>query len=244
MPDKVLAACEAVYPLMVKAGIPMMITPYSRAFSYLHMPTFMREQDFEKFWWPTFLRMCNEHASMDIQTDTFCEHDWTRYLDYVYELPANSLIKFEYGDPKLIKDKLGKKHILSGMYPLTLLKTGTKQQCVDKAKELIDILAPGGKFIFSFDKVIITASSVNMENLKAVTEYVRDNAKYDNAGQTAGMGFKREDYKIKPCNKIESRYLTTEEQYKAENGLLTDAACAKLRGFDDTMLDFFIKLLF
>jgi len=204
----------------------------------------MQEADFKKFWWPTFLRMCNEHASMGIQTDTFCQQDWTRYLDHIYELPANSYIKFEYGDPKLIKDKLGKKHILSGMYPLTLLKTGTKQQCVDKAKELIDILAPGGKFIFSFDKVIITASSVNMENLKAVTEYVRDNAKYDNAGQTAGMGFKQEDYKVTPCKKIESRYLTTVEQYKAENDLLTDAACAKLRGFDDTMLDFFIKLLF
>jgi hypothetical protein len=244
IPDKVLAACEAVYPLMVKAGIPHVKTPYSRAFSYLHMPTFMREADFSKFWWPTFLRMCNELSSMGIQTDTFCEDDWIRYLDYVYELPANSLIKFEYGDPQVIKDKLGKKHILAGLYPLTLLKTGTKQQCVDKAKELIDILAPGGKYIFSFDKVIITASSINVENLKAVTEYVRDNAKYSNAGETAGLGFKQEDYKVTPCNKIESRYLTTAEQYKAENTLLTDAACAKMRGFDDSMLDFFVKLLF
>ncbi|MDR2078753.1 MAG: hypothetical protein LBP74_03395, partial [Treponema sp.] len=82
MPEKVLAACEALYPLMVHAGIPKVKTPYSRAFSFTHMATFMRGKDFEKFWWPTFLRMCNAHASMGIQTDTFCEDDWTRYLDY------------------------------------------------------------------------------------------------------------------------------------------------------------------
>jgi hypothetical protein len=85
---------------------------------------------------------------------------------------------FEYGDPKLIKEKLGKKHILNGFYPITLLKTGTKQQCIDKAKELIDILAPGGKYFFGFDKAIITADSVNLENLKAVLEYVSENAYY------------------------------------------------------------------
>jgi hypothetical protein len=161
----------------------------------------------------------------------------------VYELPANSLIKFEYGDPRLFKEKLGKRHILTGFYPSVLLLTGTKQQCVDKAKELIDILAPGGKYIFGFDKNIITANSLKLENLMAVTEYVRDNGKYDNAGETAGAAFKQEDYKVEPWGEIESRYLSTKEQYKAANGLLTDVACAKLRSFDRTIFDFFIRLL-
>jgi hypothetical protein len=244
MPDKVLAAGDAVYPLMLRAGTPKVITPYSRAVSYLHMPTFMREKDFAKLWWPSFLRMCNELASMGIQTDTFCEDNWDRYLDYVYELPANTLIKFEYGDPKRIKEKLGKKHILTGLYPLALLQSGVKEQCVDKAKELIDIMAPGGKYIFSFDKVIITANSCKLENLIAVTEYIRDNTKYSSAGQTAGAAYNQSDYKVEPCGEIKSRYLTTREQYKSWNGLLSDAACAKLASFDDQMLDFFVRLLF
>jgi hypothetical protein len=244
MPEKTLAACEAVYPLMVQAGIPKMKTPYSRAFSYLHMATFMRPKDFEKFWWPTFLRMCQEHASQGIQIDTFCEDNWTRYIDYLYELPANSLLKFEYGDPNVFKEKLGKKHILTGFYPVTLLKTGTKEQCVDKAKELIDILAPGGKYIFCFDKVIITADSVKLENLMAVTEYVRDNTAYASAGETAGPPFKREDYQAPPREEIKSKYLVTRESYKARNPMLSDAVCAKLHGFDEAMLDFFVRLLF
>jgi hypothetical protein len=106
------------------------------------------------------------------------ENDWTRYLDYLAELPAGTVMLVEYGDPKKFKETLGKKHVLSGFYPLTLLKTGTKQQCIDKAKEIIDIMAPGGNYYFAFDKVIITQDSVNTENVKAVLDYVRDNAAY------------------------------------------------------------------
>jgi hypothetical protein len=86
----------------------------------------------------------------------FCEDDWTRYADYLYELPADTIIRFEYGDAKVIKEKLGKKHILTGFYPLTYLNLHTKEQCVDKAKELLDILAPGGKYFFSMVKVAMS----------------------------------------------------------------------------------------
>jgi len=101
-----------------------------------------------------------------------------RYIDYLAELPEGTIMLFEYGDPKLVKEKLGKKHIISGFYPVSLLKTGTKQQCIDKAKELIDVLAPGGGYYFGFDKVIITLDSANVENTKAVLDYVAENANY------------------------------------------------------------------
>jgi hypothetical protein len=87
-------------------------------------------------------------------------------------------MRFEYGDPKLVKEKLGDKHIISGFYPVALLKTGTRQQCIDKAKEIIDILAPGGRYIFDFDKVPITLDSLNVENARAVLDYVAANAGY------------------------------------------------------------------
>ncbi|ABR48255.1 conserved hypothetical protein [Alkaliphilus metalliredigens QYMF] len=178
-PDKVEAACEAVTPLMIKQGMtPQPPSPYGNTFIPLHMAPYIRPKDFERFYWPTFKTLVDELAAMGYPSLLFVEHDWTRYIDYLYELPENTRMMFEYGDPKVIKEKLGKKHILSGFYPTTLLKTGTKEQCIDKAEELIDILAPGGKYIFGFDKVIITTDSVNLDNLKAVLEYVRDNAYY------------------------------------------------------------------
>ncbi|SNS06672.1 Uroporphyrinogen decarboxylase (URO-D) [Anaerovirgula multivorans] len=178
-PDKVEAACEAALPLMIKQGMPPYPpTKYGAAFIPLHMAPYIRPKDFERFYWPTFKKLVDELAAKGQPSMLFVEHDWMRYIDYLYELPENTRMWFEYGDPKLVKEKLGKKHIISGFYPITLLKTGTKQQCIDKAKELIDILAPGGRYYFGFDKGIITADSVDLGNLQAVLEYVAENAHY------------------------------------------------------------------
>jgi len=61
---------------------------------------------------------------------------------------------------------------ITGFFPQSLLANGTKQQCVDKIKELIDVLAPGGGYMFSADKNLIGLSDVNMENYHAVIDYL------------------------------------------------------------------------
>ncbi|MFZ7121682.1 MAG: uroporphyrinogen decarboxylase [Eubacteriaceae bacterium] len=177
-PQKVLEAVEAVTPIMTKLGMPANPSIYGQTMMPLHMAPYMREKDFEKFYWPTFKSMLDTFAQSGQGIYLFVEHDWMRYLDYLYELPENTRMRFEYGDPKLVKEKLGDKHILSGFYPVSMLKTATKQECIDKAKELIDILAPGGKYYFDFDKVPITVNSVNVENLKAVLDFVNEYGKY------------------------------------------------------------------
>ena len=53
------------------------------------------------------------------------------------------------------------------------LQTATEKECVDKAKELIDILAPGGGFIFNTDKSLYSLAGPIADNLKAVIETVR-----------------------------------------------------------------------
>lgn len=178
VPDKVEAAAEAVTPWMIKMGSYPNPSKFTKTFIPLHMAPYLRPKDFERFYWPTFKKTVEGLAANGSNSYLFVEHDWMRYIDYLEELPENTIMMFEYGDPKLIKEKLGKKHIISGLYPIGLLKTGTKQQCIDKAKELIDILAPGGKYVFAFDKVPITVDSVNVDNLQAVLEYVRTNANY------------------------------------------------------------------
>ncbi len=179
-PEKVVAACEAVLPLMIKKG--KLPNPNILGFSFipLHMAPYMREKDFAKFYWPTFKTLVEELAVMGQKVQLFVEHDWMRYLDYLYELPENTIMRFEYGDPKVVADKLGKKHVLSGFYPVTLLQTGDKAQCIDKAKELLDILAPTGRYWFQADKSIISTDSDGKvaDNLRAVLEYVYTNGTY------------------------------------------------------------------
>jgi hypothetical protein len=178
IPDKVVAACEALLPLAIKTGLTPTSNKYIRTFIPLHMGPYLREKDFAKFYWPTFKKFVDALDAGGAGSNIFVEQDYTRFLDYLYELPEGCLLLFEYGDPKEIKKKLGDKHIISGLYPLSLLRNGTEQECIDKAKELIDILAPGGNYMFSFDKSIIRLNDVNPDNMKAVLNYVRDNADY------------------------------------------------------------------
>lgn len=175
-PQQVIEACESVLPLMVKMGITKNPTVMSEAYVPLHMAPYMREKDFEKFYWPTFKKMVEEIMATGQGMSFFCEQDWSRYLDYLQDLPAGIRLRFEYGDPKIFKEKLGKKHILSGFYPESMFRNSTLAECKDKAKEILDILAPGGNCSFDVDKVMITYGGGKenyIEVLKLVKEYGR-----------------------------------------------------------------------
>ncbi|QSQ08505.1 hypothetical protein H0A61_00832 [Koleobacter methoxysyntrophicus] len=243
MPEKVKEACDALYPIVFKKGLPAKVSNYETVFIPLHMPTFMREKDFAELWWPSFKRMLDEYASMGIHCFLFCEDNWMRYLDYLYELPTDTVLWFEYGDPKLIKEKLGKKHIITGLYPVMNLKTKSKEECVAEAKRYIDILAPGGKYIFGFDKSPLLLSDIKLENLCAVAETARDYGVYTNAGETAGMVFNKEDYKAEPSRKLESKYFKTWDQYKALNPEVSDFGESKLQGLEETVFQYLMYLL-
>ena len=188
-PQKVLDAMEALMPKNIAMQqVPYMdITGCSAIMT--HMGVFLNTKDFEKFYWPDFAKLCHIAGERNMHMYLFCEGDWMRFLDHLYDLPAGSRMIFEYGDAQKIKDKLGKKHIIGGMYPITFLRSNTKQQCIDKAKELIDTLAPGGNYQFSFDKQALSVNDINIDNYIAVMEYARENIKYDNAGQKSSTEF-------------------------------------------------------
>ncbi|WP_035355258.1 uroporphyrinogen decarboxylase family protein [Acetobacterium malicum] len=177
-PDKVVAACEALLPICLKAGITPKSNRYNRTFVPLHMAPYMREKDFLKFYLPTFSAYIQGMADAGVGANLFVEQDWMRYLDYLNELPKGTLMVFEYGDAKTIKEKVGDRHVVSGLYPIGLLKSGSEEQCIDKAKELVDIFAPGGGYIFSFDKAILRLNDVNADNLKAVFNFVHEYGQY------------------------------------------------------------------
>ena len=49
---------------------------------------------------------------------------------------------------------------------------------MDIAKGLIDDLAPGGGYVFTTNRVMLTEADGKAENLRAVTEFVADYGKY------------------------------------------------------------------
>lgn len=242
--NEIMESCEALYDFAYRKGLPANPSKYGRVFLPLHMPPFMRTKDFEDLWWPTFKKLIHHYAAQGIHCTIFCEQDWSRYIDYLQELPTNTVIWFEYGDPKIIKEKLGNKFILTGFYPLTSLKTKSKSECLDLAKEYIDILAPGGKYIFGFDKIPVVLSDVNMDTLCSLTEFVRDYAVYDNAGEQSGDVFRVEDYSIPTYRKPESKYFPTFDKYKEQFPSVSEFARDEFESISNSMFQFFSNLIY
>lgn len=176
--EKLLGAIEAITPHMKKIGVVPTSSRYARTFIPLHMAPFMREKQFAEFWWPSFKELMDHLRDNDAGVRIFVEGDWMDKIDYLATLDNRVEMQFEFGDPKLAKEKVGKDHIISGFFPITMLQTNTKQECVDKARELIDTLAPGGGYIFNTDKSLYSLEGPIAENLQAVLEVVRTEAVY------------------------------------------------------------------
>lgn len=214
--EKILEAVDAVYPMFYKMSRchdPNHVDRYTTTMFQLHMATYFREKDFAEVWLPSWRRLLTDYASLGMRCGAFLEHDWTRFLDYVYELPTGMYFTFESTDPKQIKEKLGKKFILGGGFPIAHLKTCTKSEVIAKTKEWLDIMAPGGQYIFGFDKVPITLGDVNIENLIAVCETVKEYGVYDNAGTATGEIFNKSDYSHSDVPEFESKYYQTWDDY-------------------------------
>lgn len=229
IPDKVEEALNALYPFSYYVGKPSKFILTTQVSYPLHLAMFIRTKDFERLWWPTWFRQVNDYASLGATCSPFCEADWMRFLDYLQDLPTNSQLKFEYGDPKIIMEKLGKKHIISGMFPLSYLTTLTKEQCIDKTKEWLDILAPGGRYIFGFDKSALMLNDMNFENLAAICETVRTYGVYDHPYEPNGCKMlDPSEYTHSEVPEVRSKYLVSWDDYKAKYPNAPDNARARV----------------
>jgi hypothetical protein len=233
-------------PLLFHWGLPANIHPEGSVFIPLHMPTFMREKDFTEIYMPSYKKMLQQFAAVGARPNMFCEHDWMRYLDILLsEIPAGSQLAFEYGDPQTIKDKLGKKFILTGLFPSSALKTDTPEQITDRAKAFLDIMLPGGGYIFGFDKNPLTLKEVNIETLAALTETMRDYGNFENVGQSFGMPLNSEGFKYDEnmVPKPQSQYLFDWNAFKEKYPLTPDFSRANFERFSKETFDFYMNLL-
>ena len=186
-PDKVAVAADAVVPLLVKYAKPAVKSHLGSAWMPGHMPTFMRTREFEKYYYPSFSKLIHATAENGQAFKIFCEDNWTRYLDYLVELPPLSELQFEDGDPKLIKQKVGDTQIIQGLFPIQYLKNYSVEEACDKAKEVLDICAPGGQYVFGVDKSILRGNEIDWNKVQPFLDCVHEYGKYGSeAGKPSG----------------------------------------------------------
>ena len=177
-PEKISEACDAVLPYMQKCAVSHLSSNYCRTMIPIHMPAFINTKQFEKYWWPSFSKLCQLIYESGSNCLLLLQGDMVRFIDYFNELPGNPEVRHEFGDMEEVVSRTNKRHILTGLYPITMLETCSKQECIDYAKKAVDILGREGNYIFSFDKPILSISENSMENLRAVIATVREYGVY------------------------------------------------------------------
>ncbi len=181
-PEDVLAASNAMLDVILPALVPQGKPGkdgFSNVFIPLHLPTFLRPDDYKNYYQPTFKYVTQYLLDKGYNVVYFMEADWTPYLDYLQELPdGNITCIFEIGDLVEIKKKVGNKVTVMGGMTTELLKTGTIQQNVDRAKWCLDNLAPGGNYIYGTDINLVYKDDAKIENLVAATQYVHEYGVY------------------------------------------------------------------
>ena len=135
--------------------------------------TILSNKLFEELYFP-YMKKNAEFAHKKGKTMLFfAEGDTERFYDYIKELPKGCCAFLpEKNDIFNAKKELDNMCIVGGM-PTELLGKGTKEQCVDYAKKLVDELSGDGGYIYCEDKMMSYPGDAKRENLQAVYNFIQ-----------------------------------------------------------------------
>jgi hypothetical protein len=140
--------------------------PGKWCFMPLHkgMDSFLTDQQYKDYYWKHLQMMINHIIDVGMVPFVYTEGPYTSRLKYLKDVPKGKVVySFEEVDPVLAKKELGDVACIQGVFPVYLLHYGTKQQVIDEAKRLIDILGAGGGYIFSTGAGFDQAKPENVE---------------------------------------------------------------------------------
>lgn len=135
--------------------------------------TILSPKQFEKFYWPMFKKSIDVCIERGETYYMFAEGSFADKMDFFQDFPAGHIgISLESDDPIETKKKLPNVVIIGG-FPSHLMGNGTKEECLAYAKNLFEVMAADGNYIYMIDKMISFPHDVTSENLKAVLDYAK-----------------------------------------------------------------------
>lgn len=173
--DQIIELCNILADKMIASWKYFEVAPLpvKRVFFPLHkaMDGFMSPDQFEKIYMGPYLKMLNYLISIGVQPFVFTEGPYNTRLEPLAEmLPKGCLVAFETVDMKRAKETVGKHNCITGNLSLYTLEFGTKEQTIEQTKELIDICAPGGGYIFGASGCVENAKPENLEAMLETLE--------------------------------------------------------------------------
>lgn len=178
-PEKVLAACEKLLPVMIEAGIngaresgtPITYIPLHKC-----LDNFISQDQFERFYWPHMKIILNELISNGITPWVQVEGVCNTRLKTFSEVPSGKVVyHLEGSDMALAKDIFRGKACLRGNLPISVMVTGTPDEVRVVCKKLLNLMMPDGGFIPDFG---VNLGDAKPENVDAAFDYIREHGVY------------------------------------------------------------------
>lgn len=137
---------------------------------------FISDEDYRELYWPYLQKWILGLIDNDITPVVYTEGSYTTRLKYLKDVPENKVIyHFEEVDMKLAKKELGGIACIMGGFPVYTIRYGKPEEIDEKIKALLDIMAPGGGYLFAGS---YSLEDCPKENLEAVFEAVDKYGKY------------------------------------------------------------------
>jgi uroporphyrinogen-III decarboxylase len=173
-PGKVKAAMDTMQPNLIevgiesarRSGVPSVWVGGWRAASAM-----LSSKMWSEFVFPYYLEMVTRLAENDIVSVLHFDHDWTRDLSRLRELPARACILNLDGwtDIRRAKQILGDRMAIMGDVPAPLLSTGTPDDVYAYVRNLVGDVGPSGLILCPGCDGPIDAKPENMEAFVAAS---------------------------------------------------------------------------
>jgi hypothetical protein len=178
-PDKLLAAMEALIPIMIGMGVgAAQQTGNPLIFMPLHKGAdgFLSDEQFKKFYWPTLKQVMMALISEGCIPFPALEGHWDSRLEVIQDVPKGKTAwMVDQSDIVRAKETLGQNACLIGNVSSSMLNLGTPQDVTDYVKKLIDTAGQGGGYIVSNGAFFDQAKP---ENVKAMVDTAKEYGAY------------------------------------------------------------------
>jgi hypothetical protein len=178
-PDKLLAAMDALVPVMIGMGVgaaqqtgnPLIFIPLHKG-----ADGFISDEQFKKFYWPTLKQVIVALIENGCIPFPALEGHWDTRLEVIQDIPKGKTAwMVDQSDIKKAKATLGQNACLIGNVSSSMLNLGTPEDVSDYVKELFDTVGQGGGLIVGNGAFFDEAKP---ENVKAMVDTAKTYGTY------------------------------------------------------------------
>ena len=168
-PENVKRALDIFVEYHIQGSIAMSKAtgcPYAWVMLHKAFDGFISDETYAEYYWPYLRKWIIAMVDAGLTPVVFTEGPYNSRLKYLSDVPPGKVIyHFEEVDFRKVKAELGGIACVMGGYSNQSLMFDTPEKVSDKVKEILDIMAPGGGYMFGAAASIDMAPRANMEAL-------------------------------------------------------------------------------